>query len=363
MEQHTIALAGMSNEKIDAFRTALKISAARWTLVDGVQADLVVVDIDDSDEPLLRLRAEPGPTRRIAVFTDRADPADHELVLKKPLYSNKLKSLLDHVDELLAHADTNASAPPQSLPADAPEAREAIPAAVDPSTPACTGTIPGEDIHDHQEERSTVGAHLLANDVHGPWRVALDGVELLLDPDTDSYHAAAAIRPLQALLELPLESIQPLDPEAVEQMRATSALPMMRLRWFAALCGMAGPSTAVVDPQSAYRLTRWPQIEREFPQHFRIAKTMLKCAGTPREIAVAAGATIEDVVAFIRAYSITGHVAVASPASGPGAGSTVGTVPSKWRQTLNRTLRSATGYPQAPQRAASRRALDLPMFG
>ncbi len=361
MEQHTIALAGMSNEQIDAFRTALKIcAAAGWTLVDGVQADLVVVDIDDSDEPLRRLRAEPGAARRIAVFTDRADPLDHELALKKPLYSNKLKSLLDCVDELLVQADTDASALPQPLPAGPSEAQDATTATIDPSTSASAETT---QIHDRHEERPTVGAHLLAGAVDGPWRVELGGIELLLDPDNDSYHAAAAIKPLQALLGLPFESAQPLDAEAIERMRGTPALPMMRLRWFAALCGMPGPSTAIVDPQAAYRLARWPQIEREFPQHFRMAKAMLKCAGTPHEIAAAAGTAVEDVVAFIRAYRITGHVAVASPTSGPGAGSTVATMPSKWRQTLARTLRPAAGDPQPTQRATSRRALDIPMFG
>jgi hypothetical protein len=362
MEQHTIALAGMSNEQIDAFRTALKICAATgWTLVDGVQADLVVVDGDGSDEPLRRLRAERAPARRIAVFTDRADPVDHDFVLKKPLYSNKLKSLLDCVDELLAHAGTDASVPPQSLPAGPSEAQGATSATVDPPTAARAEAAPGDEIHDRHEERSTVGAHLLAGDVDGPLRVELGSFELLLDPDHDCYHAATAIKPLQALLELPLESAQPLDAEAVEQMRGTPALPMMRLRWFAALCGMPGPSTAMVDPQAAYRLARWPQIEREFPQHFRMAKAMLKHAGTPHEIAAAAGTAVEDVVAFVRAYRVTGHVTVASPASGPGTGPAVHHTPSKWRQTLARTLRPATGDPQA--RATSRRPLDLPMFG
>jgi hypothetical protein len=119
----------------------------------------------------------------------------------------------------------------------------------------------------------------------------------------------------------------------------------------------------MVDPQAAYRLARWPQIEREFPQHFRIAKAMLKCAGTPPDTAAAAGTAVEDVIAFIRAYGITGHVEGASPASGPGTHPAAEPMPSKWRQTLNRSLRPATSHPQTTQQAAARRALDLPMFG
>jgi hypothetical protein len=364
MEQHTIALAGMSNEQIDAFRTALKIcAAAGWTLVDGVQADLLVVDIDGPEQPFERLRAHLGQARRIAVFTDRADVPDHGLVLKKPLYSNKLKTLLDRVDEQMMRACTDLSAAAESRPERPDGSPDITSGSAGAPAPARAGTLAAGEGDDPDAGRSTVGARLLAGDVPGPLRVELGSIELLLDPDNDSYHAAAATKPLRALLELPFEAAQPLDAEAVEQMRGTPALPMIRLRWFAALCGMPGPSTAAVDPRAAYRLARWPQIEREFPQHFRIAKAMLKCAGTPQDIATAAGTAVEDVVAFIRAYGITGHVAVANPTSGPGTGPAAEPMPSKWRQTLNRTLRPATSHPQATQQAPARRVLDLPMFG
>lgn len=363
MDQHTIALAGMSNEQIDAFRTALKISAAGWTLVDGIQADLLVVDIDDSDKQFKRLRAHPGQARRIAVFTHRTDVPDHGLVLKKPLYSNKLKELLDRADEQMMRAAADASAAPVSLPECPTGSTDVTSAPADATAPACAETAPDDEGHDQDAELPTVGTRLLAGDVQGPFRLQLGGTELLLDPDNDSYHATPAIKPLRALLELPFGAAQPLDTEAVEQMGHTPALPMIRLLWFAALCGMPGRSVATPDPRAAYRLARWPEIEREFPHHFRIAKAMLKRAGTPQEIAAAASTSVEDAVAFIRAYCMTGHVAIANTTSGPSTNRASPGTPSKWRQTLTRALHSPIVHQQATQPATSRRAAGLPMSG
>lgn len=56
-----------------------------------------------------------------------------------------------------------------------------------------------------------------------------------------------------------------------------------------------------------YKLERWPQIDRGYPKHFRIATLMLKGAATPAEIAEATGATVSEVAEFIVAKLASGH--------------------------------------------------------
>jgi hypothetical protein len=60
-------------------------------------------------------------------------------------------------------------------------------------------------------------------------------------------------------------------------------------------------------PEDAqYRLTKWPQTEREFPRHFRIATAMMKGPATLGEIAEASGVPVSDVADFVNANLATG---------------------------------------------------------
>jgi hypothetical protein len=325
MKQHTIALVGMSTEQIDGFRTALRVSTADWALVDDLQADLLVVDVDESDKRFKRLLADLDDTQRIAAFTRQKSLVDHDLVIEKPLYSNRLELLLESISEQLA-------APASMAEGDEVVASADLEAHTD-------GATESEDDRSIEAVRPTIGACLLAGHVTA-LRVQAGDIELLLDPESNSYHATSGLKPLRALLELPIDEAQPLDAADIEHMRETPGLPMLRLRWFAALCATPGQLSATLDPQAAYRLTRWPQIEREFAHHFRIATAMFKRAGTLQDIAAAVPADVTDVADFINAYSITGHVAVEVAQSGA-VTKAVATDPDraaspKWRNLLTR---------------------------
>lgn len=50
-----------------------------------------------------------------------------------------------------------------------------------------------------------------------------------------------------------------------------------------------------------FKLTRWLQVEREFPKHFRIATTMMKSAQTVAEIAESSKSPEAEVADFINA--------------------------------------------------------------
>ena len=63
-----------------------------------------------------------------------------------------------------------------------------------------------------------------------------------------------------------------------------------------------------MDGSAKFKLSKWPQIEREFPKHFRIATAMMKGFAPLTEVADASGATLGEVVDFVNAYAAIGFV-------------------------------------------------------
>jgi hypothetical protein len=92
----------------------------------------------------------------------------------------------------------------------------------------------------------------------------------------------------------------------------------MRLAW---LCGLTlghGQLLPGFTPARKFQLTKWPQIEREYPKHFRLATVMMKGPALAKDIADAAGVPVTDVIDFINAGLLTGAVVVegSEPAGG-----------------------------------------------
>ena len=92
--------------------------------------------------------------------------------------------------------------------------------------------------------------------------------------------------------------------------------PHARLTWLAHLTRGAGQLAPGLDPDGRYRLARWPQSEREFPKHFRIATVMLKQAAPVEDIAAQSGAPACDVADFINAYHALGFRRARCPGQG-----------------------------------------------
>ena len=61
------------------------------------------------------------------------------------------------------------------------------------------------------------------------------------------------------------------------------------------------------DPDARYTLNKWPQTEREYPRHFRIATAMMKGPATLAEIAAASGLPAEEIHRFVNANLATGY--------------------------------------------------------
>lgn len=143
-----------------------------------------------------------------------------------------------------------------------------------------------------------------------------DGAELVVDPENNAYHfESTSLKPLAALLEQPASAWTPVYSEAVKTARATHpAQALERLRWYAGLIATPGILNRKLSRDERYKLSRWPETEREYPKHFRIAKEMVKEATTVDAIVAASGVAYEEVVDYINASFAAGRLEAASVA-------------------------------------------------
>ncbi|HET9047620.1 MAG TPA: hypothetical protein VFN29_01455 [Chiayiivirga sp.] len=161
---------------------------------------------------------------------------------------------------------------------------------------------------------------LLAGDLPaGPHKLELPGLPVLaLDLGQKIFLCGSGIKPF-------LPHTKPtLTPDAWQSLSAAEfgtlrksvggTQPLSRLIWLAALGG-SEDMLHDAEPDARYKLSKWPQIEREFPKHFRIATAMMKGFFTPEEFAQQSGASVEEVREFLAASLATAHAELEPKAS------------------------------------------------
>ena len=189
--------------------------------------------------------------------------------------------------------------PPPAKPVPAPTAPAAPALPTPPPTPAQSASRKLIDL-------------LLAGDIPaGPQKLELPGqTPLVLDLAQKAFLCGTSIKAFlpytQANLPEGAFKLVPASPFEGLRQSIGAAQPLGRLVWLAALGGSAGEIPGGV-PEARYRLTKWPQIEREFPRHFRIATTMMKGFQTPAELAEQSGATLAEINDFIAASLVSGY--------------------------------------------------------
>lgn len=322
MNDHTIALSGLSDTDAAMFEAALgSLPTHPWKLVDTPPARLMVVDVDTVWGHMDWLRAV-GSGQTVVAYSNDARAHRDGLALDKPLRTRDLADMLDSLaaeegDGMSAAlAPPPAAAPASPTPPPAPTTATDDPFAasefIAPEMPveseSDADTVDPAPDHDVPSPDTPLGVCLIRGQLEHAVELEHDGVRLRLDPERGGYTGSATLKPLAPLLDQPISSVRALDADDVASMRQEAAIPMTRLLWFAALCATPGSLSPDLDPHATYRLTRWPQIEREFPRHFRIATAMMKGPGTLGDIASAANAPVGDVADFINAYSMAGHV-------------------------------------------------------
>ena len=191
-----------------------------------------------------------------------------------------------------------AAAPAADAAAAADIAAPSVAAPAAPTTPSIT--VSGDGLLDW----------LMPGRLRGLVRLNHDGEALLIDADERKYHGPAALKPLGGLFERGFAAADfELLPAAQWQAAAAqagAAMPLTRLVWFGNLLAGRGRLAPGYDPQRRYRMTKWPQTEREYPKHFRIATVMMKAPGHLAEIAEASGVSEAEVADFINANLATG---------------------------------------------------------
>ena len=154
-------------------------------------------------------------------------------------------------------------------------------------------------------EAIVLGTISAAHKLVGP-----DGAELLVDPEQDAYYFESnSLKPLAALLQQPASAWTPIYSEALKTARtANTPQRLERLRWYAGLVATPGILSRQLNRAGRYKLSHWPETEREFPKHFRIAKEMLRSAATADEITAASNTPYEEVVDYINASHAGGRL-------------------------------------------------------
>lgn len=308
---------------------------ARWQIADHASADLLLVDAESVYGHMDWLRAK-ASGRLVAACS--ASPQAHagDLCLPKPILAGNLVSLLNQVGAKLGTIATEkvAIVPALITPAAATElaAFELMPIESDPISPAAIEPL-------SLEARLSLSKPTALENVAPPLptrpvslielleetspvnrlRLVADGLPtLLLDPAQRSWRAEGSLKSMAGWCNraiAPEEIQRPNAAEFAAQSAVLPAHPYARLRWLAHLLRGDGQLDGGLDTSARFKLSRWPQSEREFPKHFRIATVMLKQMASLDDIAAQSGATRADVANFVNAYHAIGYVEAEVPAA------------------------------------------------
>lgn len=342
MSRLKIALSELETSDAELFRAALGRLTLRlshlWEWADLAHADLVIVDMDSMFGHMAWLKAH-GAGKHVITFAHSGQVQGSDLVLAKPLDDEAFAAVLEQAAGSIDHSDaalrstqpapapvTEAAPAPKPVavaaaPASAKRVSEMHLAAAADATPAPAAPAmkvapiaPAEPQPEPEPQPVNVADVLVRRPPTVAMRVASSGSmpDLVIDPERDVYYADDALKPLKEPLEHKPSMLHTLDADGLAAARARKPLPLARLRWFAGLVATPGVLAHGLDKDARYKLARWPQTEREFPRHFRIATAMMKESATPAALAAASGVPVAEVIDYINASKAAGWLAIES---------------------------------------------------
>ena len=343
----TLGLTGMDPNTESALQAAFQSANDRlgrhWQLVADAEADYVIVDMDSMYGPMSWLRLHAAGKSVVALTAAQRTQADYRL--GQPFDANSIGNLLRDIATqagIVVEAPAPAAPEPKPAAPTPPPVAAARPAPSPAPVPAPAPVPPPEPVptpapapvavqqpiaaaaaSEAPSAVEPVAAALSSSIVEGSlldWiandrlkgRVRLRGAEegVLLDLEQRVYHGPSALKPLARHFEGRLESNEfvPVDAPtwASETARLGAAMPLSRLVWFGSLLAGKGALAFEHDANRRYLMVKWPQTEREYPKHFRIATVMMKGPSLMSEIAEASGVSQAEVADFINANLATG---------------------------------------------------------
>lgn len=361
---YKLAITGMDRGSEAAMRETFEQAKSRlddtWKLASEADADYVVVDMDSMYGPISWIRLHGAGKQVVGLTTAPRSQADYRL--GRPFDADSLAELLstiagiepevdapeapaasvsDPLPDAPPAASTPAPSPADELPKEALQevrahsapppplvaALEPEPAQVESEQAPAAEPLP-EPTREHSPpsapaSASTPGRTLLdliaADAAPGRWRYRFDGGAVAFDTRAGTYLGPATLKPLEPAFrnDAPPGALEPLDDAAWNAAKAgaESTQPLARLQWYGALLAGNGTLLPGTDPAGQYRLLKWPQTEREFPRHFRIATAMMKGPATLAEVAAASNVPESEVADFVNANLATGHAEFVAPAA------------------------------------------------
>lgn len=320
MAQHGVCFTGMEPDEREAlhalFRRANDALGGRFALSDEASADILVIDLDSIYGQMTWLKARNG--KRHIVALSSGTRAESGLNLARPVSAEAIAAVLREVP--VSSRGPVTAPPPEPAtaaavaaapaPAPTPAPQHAAPTPTPPQAEPETAADPAPRVH-------RLGDHLEPGALTGPVRVTRPGAEpLVLDPTTRVYFGPASLKALLPYChgDMPPSALESLDPAQFAQVvKAGGAQPMARLRWLFALVSGEGKMLPGYGLDERYSLSKWPQIEREFPKHFRIATAMMKGPAALDEIAALSSSPLNEVIDFVNACLVSGFAQVDRP--------------------------------------------------
>ena len=326
----TVCVAGATEDvaarihaMLDDQRTRLD---ARWRPAHHGNADVLLIDAESVYGHMDWLRAQ-ASGRLVVALASSQDSYDPDFWLRTPIHAADLVAVLNRIGAQLG-VKTAAQVTPIRAPSPAPVtapapvpapvaakgALDVRPAPQDTPTrppPVAPPAAPAEPQHARNLleliEREGEGSPLAQR-----LRLQAEGLpEILLDPRERTWHSSSSLKGLSGWATRGLRADDARHISDGDFAAAGASLPsqpLARLKWLVHLVRGDGQLEPTLDPNARYKLTRWPQSEREFPKHFRIATMMLKSAAPLEEIAELSGASVADVANFINAYHALGFI-------------------------------------------------------
>lgn len=344
----TLGFTGMDNatqaQLTQDFLQAISRQGLDLDIVQGTEADIVVVDMDSLYGPMSWMQLH-SAGRRVIGYTSSArsqtdfrlgrdfGPADMDALLASLGVGGRTapQAAAPVVPEPAAVPHGFTAAPtPQDVLVEATPAPVAViaPEPVSPAaaigTPAQVAPIPAPAPEPVAAREPRLADWLQPGRL--PFRARFqrgEGPALFVDGAGGEYHGPAVLKPLEGYFDAPVAEADftPMDDAEWQRdaMAAGAAQPLSRLRWYAGLLEGHGQLLPHLDVEGRYQLTKWLQTEREFPKHFRISTAMMKGPASVPEIAQAANVSDAEVADFVNAGLATGMVQQVLPEPPPSA--------------------------------------------